>query len=251
MPDKCCLAVICIGENYMKQYNVLFRQSHELYAEKCGYDFKVITEHIDKNYIHADTICMQKQLICGLDWAKTYDFIICLDCDILINYKKAPMIHNYYNFGEKIGVVNQSQPTLQARLEGQKHKGLEITAREYYKLKSNHDIDTEHIINGGLMVWQPRVHKDFLQTVYDKYIKQQINHKSGYHYEQSIIGYEIQKNDMYYFMDMKWNALWANNKYYFNVMKQQNVTLQAFYDDNYFIHLAGRCDYNLIPIIKV
>mgnify|MGYP000371266016 CR=1 FL=1 len=196
MPTKCCVAVICIGEKYLKQYNELFRQSHELYAKKCGYDFKVITEYIDENYKHADTISMQKQLICTLDWAKNYDFIICLDCDIIINHKQTPSIHNYYDLGKKIGVVNQSQPTLQARLAGQRHKGLEITAQDYYKLKSNHDIDTDHIINSGMMVCQPKIHKDFLKTVYDKYIKQQINHKNGYHYEQSVIGYEIQKNDM-------------------------------------------------------
>ena len=55
---------------------------------------------------------------------------------------------------------------------------------------------------------------------------------------------------MHYFIDMKWNALWSNNKYYFNVMKQKMLTLQEFYDNNYFIHLAGHCDFHLIPTIK-
>lgn len=51
-------------------------------------------------------------------------------------------------------------------------------------------------------------------------------------------------------MDMKWNALWANNKYYFNNIKKQTLTLQDFYNQNYFIHLAGYRDYHLIPTIK-
>lgn len=55
---------------------------------------------------------------------------------------------------------------------------------------------------------------------------------------------------MHYFMNMKWNALWGNNKYYFNTIKKQQLTLQEFYDKNYFIHFAGYCDYHLIPTIK-
>ena len=246
---KCCLVTICIGEQYLNQYNYLFRSSHEKYAKNCGYDFKIITDFIDKNFTHSHTICMQKQLICSLEWAQSYDFIICIDCDIIIN-ENAPTIHNKYKFGNKIGVVNQSQPTLQARIEGQIHKSYEVTAKDYYKLKSNHSIETDHIINGGLMVWQPKIHKNFLKNIYEKYIENQINHPSGFHYEQSVIGYEIQKNNMHYFMDMKWNALWANNKYYFNNIKKQTLTLQEFYNQNYFIHLAGYCDYHLIPTIK-
>lgn len=246
---KVCLVTICIGEKYLQQYNTLFRPSQEKYAKKCGYDFLVITDYIDKKFTHPDTICMQKQLICSLKWAQSYDFIICVDSDIIIN-ENTPTIHNEYNFGDKIGVVNQSQPTLQARIEGQIHKGYEVTAKDYYKLKSNHSIETDHIINGGLMVWQPKIHKNFLKNIYEKYIGNQINHPAGYHYEQSVIGYEIQKNNMHYFMDMKWNALWANNKYYFNTMKKQPLTLQEFYNTNYFTHLAGHCDFHLIPTLK-
>lgn len=113
-------------------------------SKKCGYDFKVITDYIDVPK-HPHTICMQKQLICSLEWAQSYDFIICLDADILVN-NNSPPIHNAYNYGDKIGVVNQSQPTLEARIEAQIHKGYEVTAKDYYKLKSNHNIETDHII---------------------------------------------------------------------------------------------------------
>ena len=108
----------------------------------------------------------------------------------------------------------------------------------------------KNILNSGILVLQPKIHKNFLKNIYEKYIENQINHPSGFHYEQSVIGYEIQKNNMHYFMDMKWNALWANNKYYFNTMKKQPLTLQEFYDTNYFTHLAGHCDYHLIQTLK-
>ena len=47
-------------------------------------------------------------------------------------------------------------------------------------------------------------------------------------------------------MNMKWNALWIQNKYFFNQMKKELLTLQGFYDNNYFIHLAGHHDFHLI-----
>lgn len=245
---NCCLVTICIGEKYFHQYNALFRPSQEKYAKRCGYDFKIITDYIKEPH-HISVVSMNKVLVCDYKLDKDYDFLIFIDADIIVN-ENAPPIHSEYDFGDKIGVVNQSQPTLQARILTQKHKGYEVTASDYYKLKSNHDIETDHIINTGVLVIQPNKHKLFLRKIFDTYSKQQIGNKAGFHFEQSVIGYEIQKSNLFYFMNMKWNALWANNKYYFNTIRKQNLTLQTFYDENYFIHLAGHCDFHLIPTIK-
>lgn len=247
---KCCLVTICIGEKYLKEYNKFFKPSQENYAKKCNYDFKILTDYI-KEPKHPFLIYLNKILVCDYQWDKEYDYIIFVDADIVIN-ENTPPIHNEYNFGDKIGVVNQSQPTLQARIELQKNIGYEVTARDYYKLKSNHDIKTAHIINTGVLVLQPKKHKLFLRNIFDTYYQKNINNfpKVFAHYEQSVIGYEIQKNNMHFFMNMKWNALWANNKYFFNTMKKQLLTLQEFHDDNYFIHFAGHVDFHLIPYIN-
>ena len=102
----------------------------------------------------------------------------------------------------------------------------------------------------GQNFFNQELNDNILRKIFNTYFKKQINNPVGFHYEQSVIGYEIQKNNMYYFMDMKWNALWANNKNYFNTMKKQQLTLQEFYDTNYFTHLAGHSDYHLIPTLK-
>lgn len=241
---NCCLVTICIGDKYLQEYNKLFRPSQEKYAKKCGYDFKVITEYID-GPIHPHMITMQKWLVCDYNWNTEYDFIIFIDADIIIN-ENTPTIHNEYEFGNKIGLVNQSQPSLQARLLCQKHKGYEVTANDYYKKYVGVDFkNVEHIINSGVLVLQPKYHKTILRSLYNIYKTNRINNQ--WHYEQATLGYEIQKNNMHYFMNMKWNALWANNKYYFNTIRKQSLTLQEFYNNNYFIHHAGKCDFNIIP----
>lgn len=245
---KVCLVTICIGEKYLQQYNALFRPSQEKYAKKCGYDFKVITDFISKNN-HKNLISMNKWLLCELDWSNNYDFIIFIDADIIIN-ENTPTIHNEYNFGDKIGVVNQSQPTLQARIEAQIHKGYEVTAKDYYKKHSNLLFDGEHIINSGVIVIQPKIHKKYLSDLVVKFEPYVLKQPNYLHKDQCFFGYQLQIDNMHYFMNMKWNAQWVNNKYYFNTMKKQSLTLQEFYDTNYFIHLAGHCDYHLIPKIK-
>ena len=214
---KCCLVTICIGDKYLNEYNKLFKASQEKYAKKCGYDFKVIIDFIS-NTRHRNVINMNKWLVCDLEWSNNYDYIIFIDADIIIN-ENTPPIHNFYDFGEKIGVVNQSQPTLQARLETQKHRGFEITAKEYYKKHTGLNIDTQHIINSGVIVFQPKIHKNYLKDLVIKYEPYIIKQPSNKHKDQPFFGYQLQLDNMYYFMDMKWNAIWANNKYYLNIIK--------------------------------
>ena len=245
---KVCLVTICIGEKYLQQYNTLFRPSQEKYAINCGYDFKVITDFISKNN-HKNLINMNKWLLCELDWSNNYDFIIFIDADIIIN-ENTPTIHNEYNFGVKIGVVNQSQPTIQARIEGQIHKGFEVTAKDYYKKHANLLFDGEHIINSGVLVIQPKIHKKYLSDLVVKFEPDVLKQPNNLHKDQCFFGYQLQVDNMHYFMNMKWNALWASNKYYFNTIKKQSLTLQKFYDTNYFIHLAGHFDFHLIPTLK-
>lgn len=249
MTMKCCLVTICIGDKYIQEYNRLFKPFHSRYAKKCGYDFKVITDFISTTK-HRNSINMNKWLVCSLEWSKNYDYIIVIDADIIIN-ENTPTLHDYYEFGDKIGCVNQSQPNLNARLEGQIHKGLsEITAKDYYKMHADLNIETDHIINSGVLVFQPKIHKEYLECMVKKFEPNIVKQPSNRHKDQPFFGYQLQMDNKYYFMDMKWNALWANNKYYFNVIKNKNLTLQDFFNMNFFIHLAGKCDYHVIKKLK-
>jgi len=232
--SKILLVTIAIGEKYLQKYNTIFRKNHEFYAKKHDYDFKVITDFLDKSLCHADAITFNKILVCSQSWSNDYEFIIVIDADILINMN-SPAIHTSMDFDTKIGIVNEySQPTNEMRIEIQRMMGWEPDAKGYYKL-AQLDIDTKMVFNTGVMVFQPKIHKDFLDNIYNKYIRNSINHPRRYHYEQSCIGYELQVHQKYKIMDNKWNTIWPLYK----IMGSQ---LEFIFRQNHFIHFTGHID---------
>ena len=247
MTQTVLLVTITIGEKYIQQYNTLFRKSQELYANRHGYDFKVITDflEIDKSNRHPSTISFQKILVCSQEWSKEYDVIVFIDADILINSNAPPLPLS--TLDKNIQIVNEfSQPTFHERISIQIRAGWERTPEEYYKLASPiFQLETDYMLNTGLMITQPKIHSEFLQTIYNKYIKESIGHRRGFHFEQSAIGYELQKENRFTLLDNKWNAIWALN----SMSKKYGVSLQEFVDSNYFIHFAGGVDLYKIPLI--
>jgi hypothetical protein len=228
------LVTIAIGERYLQQYNNIFRKNHEMYAKKNDYDFKVITDYLDKSMTHVDAITFNKTLVCSQEWSNEYEYIVLIDADILINMM-SPAIHSSINFENKIGIVNEySQPTMEVRLQIQRMMGWEPDAKGYYKL-AQLDIDTKMVFNTGVMVLQPRIHKEFLENIYKKYVKKSINHYRRYHYEQSCIGYELQKNNNYKILDNKWNTIWP-------LYKIVGSQLELIFIQNNFIHFTGHVD---------
>ena len=237
--QKVLLVSIVIGNSYLHQYNHLFRKSHENYAKKHDYDFKVINEYLDKSLCHVDAITFNKILVCSQEWSKEYDYIVLIDADILININSPP-IHTCMDFENYIGIVNEySQPTNEIRLKIQRMMGWEPNAKEYYKL-AQLDIDTEKVFNTGVMVFQPKIHYEILENIYKIYVYNSINHPRRYHYEQSCIGYELQKQKKYKILDNKWNAIWSLYKF-------SGSTLNDCFKKNYFIHFAGNTDLDKIP----
>jgi hypothetical protein len=242
---KVLLLTIAIGENYLVEYNNLFYESQKEYALKNGYDFKVITEFLDKTIQHSSCVSFNKILVCNQEYSNEYDFIIFIDADILININSPP-IHNYIDYQGYIGIVDEySQPSKERRLQIQQKMGWETSAVDYYKL-CEFDIQTDMVFNTGVLVLQPKKHGEFLQYVYNKYVTQGISHYRGFHFEQSCIGYEIQNNNLYKVIDNKFNAVWGLTK----LDNNENITLNEYFNKNYFIHFAGRTDFDKVKQIQ-
>jgi hypothetical protein len=239
--DSVAIVTFAIGETYLAEYNKLFRPSVTDYCKRNNYDLFVLEDYLDNTMKHKDMISLNKLLVCNQEWTKGYKFIVILDADILIN-PLAPAIHTFMDNEKKIGIIDEySQPNPMARLELQKANGWETSAHDYYKLCA-FDLDTTKVLNGGLLVCNPKLHGEFLYQVYERYKGNQIGHYRGYHYEQSCTGYEIQKANMYNLLSNKFNTIWP-------LYKPFGVNLKDLYNNSWFLHFAGHCDYDSIPTL--
>lgn len=219
---KVCFGIVCIGKTYIEEFERLFKPSVSSYCQKYGYDLKIFTDFLDPNRRYPDTISFQKCLVPS--FLKEYDLVVVLDADIYINLYVDP-IHKL-ELNEKIGIVdevNQSTPEAYSILVD---SGFASRATEYYKL-INLDLETNKILNTGLMMCSPAKHADYLKTIYEKYVDKSIGHPRGFHYEQSCIGYELQKDNTFTTIPNTWNFIYIHSQ----------ITRTPAYSN--FLHLAG------------
>jgi hypothetical protein len=231
---KVLLVTIAIGEKYLETYNKYYRISQENYAKKCGYDFKVCTEYLYSHLQHSGTIYFNKFLVCNQDWSKNYDFIIFIDSDIYININSPP-IHSIMDYGTKIGIADEfSQPTPNLRIEIQKALRFETSATDFYKL-AGYDLNTTKVFNSGVLVLQPKYHADYLDNLFKGNVLKAIAHPRGPLFEQSTLGYHLQKDDMYICLPNEFNTLW----FYYKIL---NINIFDLFKQTYFLHFAGQTD---------
>ena len=238
---KVLLVTIVIGDEYLATYNKLFRSSQEEYAKKHDYDFKVLTDYLYPHLKHPGTIYFNKILVCSQEWSANYDFIIFIDADILINIHSPP-IHTVVDFGDKIGMADEfSQPTSELRLKIQEKLGYETSAKAFYKL-AGFDLETTKVFNSGVLVLQPKHHKLYLENIFKSYVLKAIDHPRGPLFEQSSIGYELQKDNKYVLLPNEFNVIW----FYYKVL---GVSLVELFQKGCFIHFAGRTDFDAVELL--
>jgi ubiquinone/menaquinone biosynthesis C-methylase UbiE len=108
----------------------------------------------------------------------------------------AEMVRVCKNYGQ-IGIVDEfSQPSFEKRVEFAKRMKWDLNPSVYYS-SSGFSIQTDKMLNTGVLVMQPKKHGEFLKSIYDKYIRKSVNHPKLFNYEQSAIGYELQVNNMF------------------------------------------------------
>ena len=228
------LVTIAIGDKYVETYNKYFKQSQENYAKKCGYDFKVCSEYLYPHLNHPGTIYFNKFLVCNQEWSKNYDFIIFIDSDIYININSPP-IHSIIDYGTKIGIADEfSQPTSELRIQLQKALGYETSATDFYKL-AGYTIDTTRVFNSGVLVVQPKYHAEYLENIFKSNVLKAIAHPRGPLFEQSTLGYHLQKDDMYITLPNQFNTLW----FYYKIL---GVNILDLFRETCFLHFAGQND---------
>lgn len=236
------LTTLAIGREYLDFYRKNFMESHEDYAKRCGYDFHVITYYPEAPFMTMEyptsytTISFHKLLVCSQEWSEKYEMILFVDADILIS-KDAPPLHTAIEYGEKIGIVDEfSQPTYLKRIGIQKNMGWETSGQEYYSL-CGLNLNSDHILNTGVLVLQPQKHRAFLESIFEKYIQFAEEHPRGFIFEQTVISYELITQNNYVLLPNKFNTIWALYKW-----DDPSSNLVDLFKQSWFLHFAGRVD---------
>ncbi len=230
------LVTVAIGEHYLQEYNRLFRASHELYAKRHDYDFQVVTDWIAGPKMR-DTTSFQKILVASK--FPEYDYVIFVDADILI-HPEAPAIHLEID-GENIGCIDQWGQPNGRRLEIAQRHGWETSATDYYAL-AGFKLDTNKVINTGVLVFQPALNAGICKEIYKLWVERSIGHKRGFHFEQSAIGFTLQSERMVKWLDVYWNGIWP-------LAKAIGTDFKEFCSEHWFIHFAGGVDWAKVPKI--
>lgn len=237
------LVTVVIGEPYLERYKALFYENHRTYASKYNYDFIVVTDFLDPQNKHPSFISLQKSLVCSQSFSNKYDQIIYIDADVLFNNKIATPLHLEVKDQNKVSIANEySQPSTPERLKIQKSNGWEPDASSYYKL-AGLSLETNIVLNTGVMIFNPKIHNRILEDAYAFGVQSGLNHPRGFHYEQAIIGYALQKNNCFELLQNHWNAIWLLQK----LSTDNKIDLLEFYRSNKAVHFAGNCDIQLIP----
>jgi hypothetical protein len=261
MVSNKAIVTIALGKRFSRMVDKICRKNWELYAAKYGYDLIIIDESLDNSEIgRSRCAAWQKCLILSQEWSKKYERIVWFDTDIIIN-PNAPDISEGIP-EDKIGAVNEfASPTrelyklaLSRMYEHWTNLNYEPVinygAKEYYK-SFGIECDFEDVVQTGVMVFNPKIHKEILETVYYNY------EEKGLNYEMRPLSYEILKSGLIHWIDYRFNNLLQFQKalYYpfllelkgeklplFGQNKVKKLCIDAVFANSYFLHFTGKTE---------
>jgi lipopolysaccharide biosynthesis glycosyltransferase len=247
------VVTLAIGDKNRFHYNTIFIPSIKAYASKWGFDFLCIDKCINEMEPTINIIYMQKFLIASIPEVQDYKYVIFIDADILCN-AEAPNILEGIPEG-KIAVVDEKSgwgsKELISRTLYYFTRENPSTAEEYYKFY-NFPQSFSRQFNSGVFVFQPSLHKEFFQDLYNKYI---VRASTGEDIggDQAPFNYEANSRDLVYYMDERFNRLWIitwgifypflNEEEHTPILKE---AVKNIFSNTHFLHFAGRFGWNLL-----
>ncbi len=251
---KCAVATVAIGEDYRSTYAAIFRPSVERYVARHGYDLVVFTDYLGEPR-HRDPrlVTFMKMLVPCHAAVRDYDRLMVLDVDILIS-AGAPPFHTL-DIGPGIGVVDEwCQPSPEEHARFQVANGLEASAGDYYR-RAGFVLQSETLINSGMFVCAPSLHRSFFGDIVARYIETQRVHPRGLHFEQSMFGYELSATGLARILPVEWNRLWPHYRRSLRwgaparadvVERRADLErLREVLDTSFLLHMTGGLDHDL------
>ncbi|MGB0671427.1 MAG: hypothetical protein ACPGNT_08015 [Rhodospirillales bacterium] len=262
--DK-ALVTIAIGDRYLADLKAHALPSWQAYADRHGYDILVLTELIDKSVDpKLKSIHWQKLLIGLLPEVKRYDRVVWIDGDIIINAERAPCVVKAAD-PARIGAIDEARhmESDDGRLSlynrftqlnylmmktHQPQSPEAVLARadlaSYYRLMGLDPTGAAHLVNTGLLVYDPKKWAGWFTEVYAKYPKDFAD------FENTPLAYELSRQGVLDCLDPRFNQVWARavaEHYPFlfarvggpDYADLARDCVQAVFDRSWFLHFAG------------
>lgn len=272
------IVTLVIGKKYQERWQATCKENWSRYAEKHGYDIICISKSLDEsNRAKARSAAWQKCLVLGHEKVKQYDQVAWVDSDILMN-PHAPCIVSQVSEPQKVGAVemfsgplSETFPSASAKSESLADRSKSFwnwpfsTGKEFYKNVSLPD-DFSEVVQTGVMVLSPKLHRDIFEHVYHTY-----EHQDGQAFEMECLSYELVKANLVSWLDYRFNRLWVEcilrdypfllppepsknkiirrgQKYLYRISKlsQKKLTdrcVNTALINNYFLHFAGTAQF--------
>ena len=127
---------------------------------------------------------------------------------------------------------------------------INYRAQEYYK-SFGIECNFEDVVQTGVMVFNPKIHREILEHVYYNY------EEKGLNYEMRPLSYEILKSGMIHWIDYRFNTLLQFQKalFYpfllelkteklplFGQNKVKELCIDAVFSNSYFLHFTGKTE---------
>lgn len=236
---KVALVTLVVGDQYINRFNNLSKSSWEKYCLKFNYDLIVITEPLDNSdRAKSRSVSWQKLLVLSQDWSNSYDRIIWVDSDIIINYSGASDITDNVPLN-KVGAVDAfAIPSKEFHSIAMERLYSYWTVNNitflnnrtpalYYTNRGINGGDLKYLVQAGVMVLSPKFHKAVFEYVYDSY---EDTNGAEWNYEMPALSYELVKADLVFWISPRFNLLVSD-------------TIETFY--------SGLINNQVHPIIKL
>lgn len=211
MQQSKAIVTLAIGQRFIKMWQGLCKVNWQNYADKHGYDLICIDKPLDNSErAKQRSPAWQKCLILSQDFARSYERIVWIDADILINSLNAPCVVEGVP-KDKVGAVKDgslfSGLNAELMLRRSAHynqSDLSQEPRDFYKSYGLPDT-YEEVINTGVLVLSPQNHRNVLEMVYYNYEEKG---RPELNAENRPLSYELLKNDQIHWLDPRFNVNW-------------------------------------------
>jgi hypothetical protein len=250
--SKVAFIVFIFEQKNVITFNNKFRRNIEMYCSKNNYDFIFLNKLITPEANIPERKKFWQKMLIPSEY-RDYDFVICMDENIYINSNAPPLPLNEIPKG-KIAAVNERKyfGNYEWRERLQIKNGFERTGKDWHALSGEIKDYHDHI-NSGFIIFQPEYHADCFKELYEK----NIDNYSKYHQnEQSIISTYVIDNNIIYWLDERFNRIWAfwRDLFYPNfneiTLQQKTIYIHNFINLNYFVNFTSGIEVELIDNIR-